>query len=38
MWVEGFENDEDLKKKFSDEPGLKFVPEYVYPNGSVYKG
>jgi hypothetical protein len=25
-------------KKFSNEVGLKFVSEFIFPNGSVYKG
>ena len=27
-----------MAKKFSREPGLRFIAEYIYPNGSVYKG
>ena len=27
-----------MAKKFSTEAGLKFMPEYSYPNGSIYKG
>ena len=38
MLIEGFENDAEMAKKFSNESGLKFVQEYIYPNGSVYKG
>jgi hypothetical protein len=31
-------NEEELNNKLSKEVGLKFVPEYIYPNGSIYKG
>lgn len=31
-------DEEELQKKFVDDPNLVYVPEYVYPNGSVYKG
>ena len=36
--IEGFESEVDLKKKLSKEPNLKFISEYVYPNGSIYRG
>lgn len=34
------EDNEPLEssKKLSTEAGLRFVGEYLYPNGSVYKG
>lgn len=28
----------EMKKKLSGEPGLIFISEYQYSNGSVYKG
>ena len=31
-------SDSELFKKFSPEPGLVFVQEYQFPNGSVFKG
>ena len=34
----GSDTDSDLRKKLSQEPGLKYVSQYNYPNGSVYKG
>jgi len=27
-----------MKRHFLNEPGLKYVGEFLYPNGSVYKG
>lgn len=30
--------DAEIMKKLSNEPGLKFNSEYIYSNGSVYKG
>jgi hypothetical protein len=30
--------EKDMKKHFVNEPGLKFSPEFLYPNGSVYRG
>lgn len=36
--IDGFESEQDFKKKLSKEAGLKFVSEYVYPNGSIYRG
>jgi len=33
IWI-----DKEMEKKLSQEPGLKFVSEYAYSNGSVYKG
>jgi MORN repeat len=32
------DNNAELRKKLSPEPGLKYVNEYLYPNGSIYKG
>ena len=34
----GSDTDSDLRKKLSQEAGLKYVSQYNYPNGSVYKG
>jgi hypothetical protein len=30
--------EKEMKKHFVNEPGLTFSNEFVYPNGSVYKG
>ncbi len=30
--------EEEMRKKFVADPSLVFINEYVYPNGSVYKG
>ena len=27
-----------MRDKLSNEPGLRFVEEFLYPNGSVYRG
>ncbi len=29
---------EQLASKFSDEPGLEYVDQLVYPNNSTYRG
>ena len=31
-------SEKDMKKHFLNEPGLKFVPDFIYPNGSAYSG
>jgi hypothetical protein len=36
--IEGYANEGEMAMKLSGEVGLKFVGEFVYPNGSVYKG